>query len=446
MSSVNFLGLDAFGNQLYIKRDDLLPFSFGGNKVRIAEAFFAHMQELGKNCIIGYGNARSNLSRAIANMAASREIACHIISPADDDGSRTQTGNSRIVSACGAVFHICSKNEVAQTVDMVMAQCRDAGLSPYYIYGDRFGRGNEATAVSAYANAYGELQEKYDYIFLATGTGMTQAGLLTGRQRAGNNETIVGISVARSAQAEQEVLLRYTEAYAQKYGTQPVPLEDIHVTDEYLCGGYGQYDERITDTIFRVLRTHGIPLDPTYTGKAFYGMEEYVKAHRITGKRILFLHTGGTPLFFDLMAQDRVTSCHDKAALLRFLHRIDQSLPTPLQDRVDLEQYASKVLQSGRVLCIEKNGMIVCAALFYCNDRETNSAYLTLLGTLPEYEGRGYGGLVLSAAEKTAKREGMTAFRLHTEHCNTRAVRFYQNHGYTISDTSEKLHMVKEIL
>ena len=27
-------------NEIYIKRDDLLPFSMGGNKVRIAEAFF----------------------------------------------------------------------------------------------------------------------------------------------------------------------------------------------------------------------------------------------------------------------------------------------------------------------------------------------------------------------------------------------------------------------
>lgn len=27
-------------NSFYIKRDDLLPFSFGGNKVRIAQEFF----------------------------------------------------------------------------------------------------------------------------------------------------------------------------------------------------------------------------------------------------------------------------------------------------------------------------------------------------------------------------------------------------------------------
>ena len=35
-------------NDLYIKRDDLIPFSFGGNKVRIAAEFIDDMAEQGK--------------------------------------------------------------------------------------------------------------------------------------------------------------------------------------------------------------------------------------------------------------------------------------------------------------------------------------------------------------------------------------------------------------
>ena len=55
-------------NSIYVKRDDLLPFSFGGNKVRIALEFINDMKKQGKDCIVGYGNARSNLSRALANL------------------------------------------------------------------------------------------------------------------------------------------------------------------------------------------------------------------------------------------------------------------------------------------------------------------------------------------------------------------------------------------
>ena len=44
---------------------------------------------------------------------------------------------------------------------------------------------------------------------------------------------------------------------------------------------------------------HGIPLDSTYTGKAYAGMRAYLNKQGIRGKNILFIHTGGTPLFFD---------------------------------------------------------------------------------------------------------------------------------------------------
>ena len=68
--------------------------------------------------------------------------------------------------------------------------------------------------------------------------------------------------------------------------------------DDY-TSGYGIDDIRVTETINHVLKTYGIPLDATYTGKAFMGMIKYVK--NISNKNILFIHTGGTPLFFDAL-------------------------------------------------------------------------------------------------------------------------------------------------
>ena len=49
---------DEAGNRIFIKRDDLLPFSLGGNKVRIAEAFLKDMNNRGCDALIGYGDLR----------------------------------------------------------------------------------------------------------------------------------------------------------------------------------------------------------------------------------------------------------------------------------------------------------------------------------------------------------------------------------------------------
>ena len=49
----------------------------------------------------------------------------------------------------------------------------------------------------------------------------------------------------------------------------------------------------------QIKKIPNVTMDGIYTGKAFYGMKEYLKTHQIRGKNVLFLHTGGAPLFFD---------------------------------------------------------------------------------------------------------------------------------------------------
>lgn len=288
-------------NEIFIKREDLLPFSFGGNKVRIAQEFFADMESKGKDCLIGYGNVRSNLCRVLANMSYAKtggKGICHIISPADDDGTEIATYNRLIARSCGAVIHSCTKQNVAETVASVLKQCEEEGMKPYYIYGDANGHGNEAVPVRAYVKVYQEIAGKYDYIFLATGTGMTQAGLIAGKILQQGNENIVGISVARSAKHEIPVIHNYVNAYFRLIGKK-VPREEIILADDYIGHGYGACTEEISKTIQMMMVRYGIPFDTTYTGKAFFGMMKFLEKEKIMGKRILFIHTGGTPLFFD---------------------------------------------------------------------------------------------------------------------------------------------------
>ena len=87
---------------------------------------------------------------------------------------------------------------------------------------------------------------------------------------------------------------------------QEVIFPRIYFTDAYMEGGYGAFSPQIRDTIHKVYASDGVYLDMTYTGKAFYGMMEYLKENKVCGKNILFLHTGGAPLFFDFLeAEER---------------------------------------------------------------------------------------------------------------------------------------------
>lgn len=292
---------------IYIKRDDLLPFSFGGNKVRIAEEFFADMRRKKHDSIIGYGNSRSNLCRVIANMSKYYGVKCCIISPKDDDGQRVETSNSKIVRLCDSEIVICSKDNVSKTVSETISRHKDAGYSPYYIYGNEFGTGNKSTPVNAYYKCYNEILSQakaydldFDYIFLATGTGMTQAGLLSGKLVSNGKEKIVGISVARKTEQETNVIYDYVKSFFKKKQLNTNILkDDICVVDEYIGKGYGKKSSIIDKAIYDMMVLNGIPLDPTYTGKAFLGMRADIIKNNISNKNVLFIHTGGTPLFFD---------------------------------------------------------------------------------------------------------------------------------------------------
>lgn len=294
-------------NSIYMKRDDLLPFSFGGNKVRIAQEYINDMIDKGCDCIIGYGSLQSNLCRVISNICSINKIPCHIITSLEENEDESQEFfNSKMVKLCGAKIHYCSKEKVSETVELVINECIYQGLKPYYIYGDKFGHGNEAVPVNAYNKVYSEIIQQskilgiqFDYIFLATGTGMTQSGLLAGQALHNGNEKIIGISVARESAKEKTIISNYLDVFFKNNNELYIDKNKIYVEDRYLSGGYGKHNEEIVKTVKNMYLNNGIPLDYTYTGKAYWGMCEYLKAHKITNKNILFLHTGGTPLFFD---------------------------------------------------------------------------------------------------------------------------------------------------
>lgn len=295
------------GNHLYMKREDLIPFSFGGNKARKARLFYADMLQVKPDIVVTYGSGSSNHCRIIANMASAMGIACHIISPKEH---YEETMNSRMTGIFGAVIETCPVEQVSKTIDDCLERLRGEGRRPYFIQGG--GHGNLGTA--AYVEAYEEIlnyeQETgtaFDYIFFASGTGTTQAGLVCGQllARRDDRQKIVGISIARTQERGYAVIHDSIRDYfEQKESNLPIDFEDrLIFTDAYRKDGYGQYDEEIKAVIGQVLRQEGIPMDTTYVGKAFCGMKSYIRDQGIQDSNILFIHTGGTPLFFDRMQQ-----------------------------------------------------------------------------------------------------------------------------------------------
>lgn len=286
------------GNQVYIKRDDLIPYSFGGNKARKAFLFFEEIDKGGYDSVVTYGSSHSNHCRIIANMAAARKMPCYLIDP--EEVSDT-TFNSRFMELFGAEVTTVPVEQVHDTIENKLKELREEGYNPYFIPGG--GHGNIGT--KAYVQCYDEIKEYekkqgiyFDYIFFASGTGTTHAGLVCGQMKHKDDRKIVGISIARKNPRGRDVVIDSVKEYMPEAENDEIQEKTIF-RDEYTGDGYGKENNEITETIIESMIKYGIPMDSTYTGKAYLGMKKYIKSQEIKGKNVLFIHTGGTPLFFD---------------------------------------------------------------------------------------------------------------------------------------------------
>lgn len=288
-------------NRCFIKRDDLLPFSFGGNKVRKAAEFYKEIRDNDVDVVMTYGSNSSNHCRIIANMASAMGIACHIISPEEN---REILYNTRMVKQFGGIIETCPVSLVSETIEKRKKAYIEEGRKPYFITGG--GHGNPGTR--AYVKAYQEIISyerengiSFDYIFHASGTGTTQAGLVCGKLLYDGRERIIGISIAREAERGRKVVKDSIKEYLGEQFDELYTEEELIFTDAYRLEGYGKYDDAVKRTIQDVMNFEGIPMDSTYVGKAFHGMCRYLEEHQIRDKNILFVHTGGTPLYFDYL-------------------------------------------------------------------------------------------------------------------------------------------------
>ena len=287
-------------NKFYIKREDLLPFSFGGNKYRKAVKYFEEILSQDYQAVVTVGSASSNHCRIIANLAKRHNIRCTIVSPLENE---KEVYNRQMTQILGADVLVVNKDDMESVIENAMEAYQKKGLKPYFI---AMG-GHGVLGTDAYVDVYKEIKAyeqeasvKFDYIFFADGTGTTHAGLISGKKLIGGEEEIIGISVLYTKEKGIIGVLESSNEYLNKY-EQSVSKEEINYCDDYTLGGYGEIDDKLIETIKDVFSLDGIPLDHVYTGKGFYGMLSYIKNNDIFNKNILFIHTGGTPIFFDTL-------------------------------------------------------------------------------------------------------------------------------------------------
>ena len=295
------------GPNIYIKRDDLLGLTAGGNKTRKLEFLVAEALAQGADTLITCGAIQSNHCRLTLAAAVKEGLKCRLVLEERVLGSyRPQaSGNNFLFNLLGVeqVKVVPAGASLLAEMEAVADELAAAGRKGYVIPG---GGSNPLGALGYVACAQEILAQTFDLgldiqtILCASGSAGTQAGLVTGVQGCNLNVPVLGINVSRTQQAQEALVYELVQATAEHLGlSAAIPRETVVCFGDYVGPGYSLPTPGMAEAVQLLARTEGILLDPVYTGKAMAGLIDLVrKGYFERDSNILFVHTGGSPALY----------------------------------------------------------------------------------------------------------------------------------------------------
>lgn len=301
------LSAGAGGPAIWIKREDLSGLALGGNKARQLEFLLADALASGAQAVVTTAAVQSNFCRACA--AAGAALGLHVALLLRGNGTEPLQGNFLLDRVFGAEIRFIDTRDpydpaIAPALDGFVADLQARGLQTTVLHlPGRTGTLGAAAMVDAgeeLARQFGAHVIEPQAVFLATGSGLTVAGIALAFKALGLKARVVGISVQRSADFIRPLIVERANAAARLLGL-PVELDgtDFDIDDRHLGDGYGRPSPAGIDALLLAGRSEGIVLDPVYTGKAMAGMLAQLREGRFPGPTpVVFFHSGGAPGLF----------------------------------------------------------------------------------------------------------------------------------------------------
>ncbi|HEV7809255.1 MAG TPA: pyridoxal-phosphate dependent enzyme, partial [Candidatus Limnocylindrales bacterium] len=119
---------------IWIKREDLLPLAFGGNKLRNLEFLLGAAIAEGADTLVTSGRRWSNHCRLTAAAGARAGLAVHLVLTGPPPAPGDEGPNFRLDHLLGATLHVtqtADRAERAATVERVRRELRAAGRRPF---------------------------------------------------------------------------------------------------------------------------------------------------------------------------------------------------------------------------------------------------------------------------------------------------------------------------
>jgi D-cysteine desulfhydrase len=295
------------GPEVWVKRDDLLGLSPGGNKTRKLEFLVADALAQGADTLVTCGAPQSNHCRITLAAAVKEGLKCRFVIEERVPNSFRDDANGnhflfRLYGVDGITV-VPGGSDVAAAMQREADALAAHGRKGYVIPGG----GSNALGGLGYVACAQELQQQFfeqglafDALVVGSGSSGTHGGLVAGFLGNRIDMPIIGVGVSREPADQAPLVLNEAQAVCDLLGLGlQVPASAVRCEGGYWQPKYSVPNARMVEAVQMLARTEAILLDPVYTGKIMAGLIGLARRGVLAaGQRVLFLHTGGMPSLF----------------------------------------------------------------------------------------------------------------------------------------------------
>ena len=290
------------GPNVWIKRDDMLGLTPGGNKTRKLEFLVADALAQGADTLITCGAPQSNHCRATLCAAIKEGLKCRFVieERIPNSYSIDASGNNFLFRLLGveAITVVPAGSNMAAAMQAVASELASAGRTGYIVPGG----GSNALGGLGYVACAQELQEQFfeqgvqiDKVVVGSGSSGTHGGLLAGFLGNHINIALIGIGVSRDPADQNPLVLKEAQAVCDLLGLAiTVAPEAVLTFGDWWRPKYSVPNAAMVEAVQMLARTEAVLLDPVYTGKIMAGLIGLARqGYFRRDENVLFIHTGG---------------------------------------------------------------------------------------------------------------------------------------------------------
>ena len=268
--------LISIDNHVFIKPEYLNHAYVSGNKLNKLKYNLIEAKKKHIHTLLSFGGAYSNHIAAVAYAGQEKGFkTIGIIRGEELEYQDVLNPTLSFAKACGMTFKFVTRDAYRnKTSDRFINTLKNE-------FGDFFlipEGGTNSLAVKGCEEILSSIDKTFDYVCCPVGTGGTISGLINS---SCSSQKIIGFPALKGDFLKEEIA---------KFATKT----NWELVSDYHFGGYGKVNEDLIQFINSFKDTHGVPLDPVYTGKMMYGIYDLMsKGYFKEGSRILAIHTGG---------------------------------------------------------------------------------------------------------------------------------------------------------